>query len=130
MSLHCVVVTPESTLVDEKADSIKLQLFDGEAGILPGHAPIIGRLGYGELVLKTKGREAKYFVDGGFVQVLNDMVTVLTDRAVPSSAITLEEAEANLTAAKGMPVGADSDFERRTQQFERARTQMRIASKK
>ena len=129
MSLHCVVVTPEITLVDEKADSIKLQLFDGEAGIMPGHAPVIGRLGYGELVLKSGGKETSYFVDGGFVQVLNDTVTVLTDRAVPTVSITAEEASESLATASAISANDDADYERKQQQLARARAQSRIISR-
>jgi F-type H+-transporting ATPase subunit epsilon len=130
MSLHCVVVTPESTLVDAKADIITLQLFDGEAGIMPGHAPIIGRLGYGELKLKTKDRVESYFIDGGFVQVLNDAVTVLTDRAVPTDSITVEEAAASFEEAKAVVGSTDADHQRREQLFTRARVQQRIVGKK
>ena len=45
----CVVVTPEATVLDTPADFVALPLFDGECGVAPGHAPMIGRLGYGEL---------------------------------------------------------------------------------
>ena len=47
-SLHCVVVTPERAVVDETADFVVLPMLDGELGVLPGRAPLIGRLGFGE----------------------------------------------------------------------------------
>ena len=64
--LHCVVVTPEATVLDAEADFVALPLYDGEAGILPGRAPLIGRLGYGELRVREGGQERHYYVDGGF----------------------------------------------------------------
>ena len=48
-TIQLVIVTPESTTFDESVDSVTLPLVDGEAGVLPGHAPMIGRLGPGEL---------------------------------------------------------------------------------
>ena len=82
--LQCVVVTPEKTWLDELVDSVVLPIYDGELGVLPGHTPVIARLGFGELRTKVGGaRTIDYFVDGGFAQVRDDVVTVLTDRAHP-----------------------------------------------
>ena len=85
--LQCVVVTPEKTLLDETVDFVALPLYDGELGVLPGRAPLIGRLGYGELRTRTGDVVHRYFVDGGFAQVRDDVVTVLTNRADPAEQI-------------------------------------------
>src|SRR5262245_8317435 len=80
--LHCVVVTPERTVFDDVVDFVALPLYDGELGILHGHSPLIGRLGYGELRTRTGHEVHRYFIDGGFAQVRDDVVTVLTNRAI------------------------------------------------
>ena len=49
--LQCIVVTPEQTVLDEVADFIVLPIYDGELGVLPGRAALIGRLGFGRLRL-------------------------------------------------------------------------------
>src|SRR4051794_3341928 len=85
--IHCVVVTPERTLFDQAVDFVALPLFDGELGVLPGRAPLIGRLGFGELRTRTDGTIRRYFVDGGFAQVRDDVVTVLTSRAIPAEQV-------------------------------------------
>src|SRR5437763_2455271 len=82
--LQCVVVTPERTLFDHLVDFVALPLYDGELGVLPGRTPLIGRLGFGELRTKEGTTAHRYFVDGGFVQVRDDVVTVLTNRATPA----------------------------------------------
>ena len=79
-----MVVTPEKTLFDEWVDFVALPLYDGELGVLPGRAPLIGRLGFGELRTRTGDVVRRYFVDGGFAQVRDDVVTVLTNRAIPA----------------------------------------------
>src|ERR1700730_11090565 len=85
--LHCVVVTPERALLDEPADFIALPLYDGELGVLPGRAPLIGRLGCGELRIRRGNTTQRFFIDSGFAQVRDNTVTVLTGRAVKAEAI-------------------------------------------
>src|SRR5690348_13304824 len=75
--LQCVVVTPERKVLDELDDFVALPLYDGELGVLPGRAPLIGRLGFGELRVRSGARMDRYFIDGGFAQVRDDVVTVL-----------------------------------------------------
>src|SRR6266478_2424281 len=85
--LQCLVVTPEKTWLDELVDFVALPVYDGELGVLPGHTPLIARLGYGELRTKVGESVQRYFVDGGFAQVRYDVVTVLTHRAIPADQI-------------------------------------------
>lgn len=51
--LKCIVVTPEKTALDQLANFVVVPLFDGEFGVGPGHSPMIGRLGYGELRIRA-----------------------------------------------------------------------------
>jgi len=80
-ALRCLVVTPEKTVLEADADFIALPLIDGEVGVAPNRAPMIGQLGYGELRLTLNGTSTRYYVDGGFVQVLQNVVSVLTQRS-------------------------------------------------
>ena len=102
--LQCVVVTPERTELDLQADSVTVPLFDGEMGILKGHSPLVGRLGYGVLRIKSAEGTKSYFVDGGFVQVPKNVISVLTDRVIGTDQITASTAEAALKAALELPV--------------------------
>ena len=85
--LQLVLVTPETTLLDEPVRSVVFPMFDGQMGVLPGRAPAVGRLGTGELVMEGDSGTQRYFVDGGFAQVLDDNVTLLTERAVAADKI-------------------------------------------
>src|SRR6516162_2729403 len=91
-SLQCVVVTPERAVLDEPVDFVALPLYDGELGVLPRRAPLIGRLGYGELRLRQGEAVRRYFVDGGFAQVRDDVVTVLTPRAIRAEDLNAQAA--------------------------------------
>jgi F-type H+-transporting ATPase subunit epsilon len=123
--LQCVVVTPERALLDEQADFVAVPLYDGELGVLPGRAPLIGKLGCGELRLRRGDRTEHLWVDGGFVQVRADTVTVLTSRALRATEIDTAAAEAVLREPP--PASAAAAGERQRAQ-ERARTQLRVAS--
>src|SRR5437762_4163302 len=90
--LHCLVVTPERALLDAPADFVALPMADGEMGVLPGRAPLIGRLGFGELRIRRGNHTDYLYVDGGFVQVHANEVTVLTSRALKAGEIKPAEA--------------------------------------
>jgi F-type H+-transporting ATPase subunit epsilon len=128
--LNCVVVTPEMTAIDERADFVALPLYDGEIGILPGHSPMIGRLGFGELRLRSGGREAKYYVDGGFVQVVDNVVSVLTNRALPAAQLNAGAAREQLEQALQRPAHSAEMIEIRDRLIQQARAQLRVASRR
>jgi F-type H+-transporting ATPase subunit epsilon len=128
--LKCVVVTPERTLFDHAVDFVALPLFDGELGVLPGRSPLIGRLGYGELRTKTGGTTERYFVDGGFVQVRDDVITVLTNRATPASAVDVASATRELEAAQARHPKTEFDQEEKAKAIDRARARLRVGANK
>src|SRR3954468_4279572 len=95
-ALQCIIVTPEATALDTAADFVALPLFDGEAGVAPGRAPLIGRLGYGERRVRPGSVSRRLYVDGGFVQLADNIVSVLTNRAVPSEKLNTAAASEQL----------------------------------
>jgi F-type H+-transporting ATPase subunit epsilon len=123
--LQCVVVTPEHALLDEPADFVALPMYDGELGVLPGRAPLIGRLGFGELRVKRGGQTQRFYVDGGFAQVRANVVTVLTGEALPAAEISQEEAARALETALKPATGDAVDVQLKQQA--RARAQIRVA---
>jgi F-type H+-transporting ATPase subunit epsilon len=127
--LQCIVVTPESTVLDEQVDFVALPLFDGEIGIAPGRSPMIGRLGYGELRLVGGGGPRRYYVDGGFVQVADNVVSVLTSRAMPSSAIDAAAAQEHLAQARARAAHSEEAIAIRDRLEQQARAQIRIAER-
>lgn len=125
--LNCIVVTPERTALDELVDFVVLPLYDGEIGIAAGHSPMIGRLGFGEMRLKSGGKTSRYYVDGGFVQVADNAVSVLTNRAVPAEQLDAQLAQAQLASAQQKPATTDELLEIRERLIAQARAQLRVA---
>ena len=128
--LQCVVVTPERTLFDELVDFVALPLYDGELGVLPGRSPLIGRLGFGELRTKEGSTAHRYFVDGGFVQVRDNVVTVLTNRATPANKVDTTAATKELELAQVRRASTEEEQAEKAKSIARARAQLRIAAHK
>jgi F-type H+-transporting ATPase subunit epsilon len=127
--VECVVVTPERTVLDELVEFVALPVYDGELGVLPGHSPLIARLGYGELRTRSGDATRRYFVDGGFAQVRDDVVTVLTNRAIPEAKIDTAVAEKELEAARARVATNDLDQADKAKALARARAQIRLAGR-
>jgi F-type H+-transporting ATPase subunit epsilon len=128
-TLQCIIVTPETTALDTPADFVALPLFDGEAGVAPGRAPLIGRLGYGELRVRNGANTKHFYVDGGFVQVADNIVSVLTNRAVPADRLDPAAAIDQLNTALARPAAGQEEMAIRERQISQARGQLRVASR-
>jgi F-type H+-transporting ATPase subunit epsilon len=127
MAIRCIVVTPERTELDTQAQSVTLPMFDGALGVLPGRAPMIGRLGYGTLELDTAAGPQRYFVDGGFAQVEANTVSVLTARSISVDLLDVGEAEKALRDALDMPSNNPEQAQLKDTAVRRARGQIRSA---
>ena len=80
-ALHVVVISPEKTIFEGEAESVVAPAWDGELGILRGHAPLMALLGEGDLRVRSGGKTEHFHVEGGFLQVVENVVTVLSERA-------------------------------------------------
>jgi F-type H+-transporting ATPase subunit epsilon len=126
--LKCVIVTPEKALLDTAADFVSLPMFDGELGVLPGRAPLIGRLGFGDLRIRRGAQTQHVYVEGGFAQVRDDTVTVLTAKAIDAKDLKAEDARLALERAQAALKRAVGDEQQQAQLLaeERARAQLRV----
>jgi F-type H+-transporting ATPase subunit epsilon len=127
--LRLILVTPEKTLFDQPVKSARVPLFDGSAGFYPGRAPIVGRLGIGELCCATESGETEaWLIDGGFVQVKGENISVLTEEAIPRSELSRTQASADFDEAKSQNTVSDEDFAAADRKLQRARQMLRLAS--
>jgi F-type H+-transporting ATPase subunit epsilon len=75
--LHVSLVSPERVWFEGDVDSVVAPAFDGKVGILPRHAPMVTLLGEGALVVGGR----TFTVAGGFLQVVDNQVRIVTERA-------------------------------------------------
>jgi len=126
-SLRLVIVTPEKTLLDETVSSLRFPLYDGDIGILPGRLPLIGRLGTGTLKVTVDATDRLFFIDGGFVQVKQGVVTLLTNSAIPAGEVSATKAEAELQTALALVPTSDDQFRTKAAAQNRARKMLAVA---
>ncbi len=92
--LQLVFVTPERAIAHGEVDEVELPLDGGYAGILPGHAPLLASLRIGEMWYRKGTERTHAFVEGGFVEVLGDRVSILAQVAEKAEDIDVARAEA------------------------------------
>lgn len=124
-----IVVTPEETALEETTSFIALPLHDGEIGVGVNHAPMIGKLGFGELRFPKDGNTVRYYVDGGFVQIADNVVSVITERAIPAAKLKAGEVQEQLTSASAQKANSDELLDAREKAVGQARAQLRVASR-
>ncbi len=124
--LQCIVVTPEETVCDVISEFVALTLYDGEIGIAPGRAPMIGRLGRGEMRISQDGRVSRYYVEGGFVEVAGELVTVLTNRAIPAEQLDQAVIQEQLEAARARRATNPEQMAARERAVALSRAQLRV----
>ena len=90
--LRVRIITPERIAFEEEADSVVATAWDGEFGILPGHAPMMVVLGIGEFRVRQADRYEWFAIGEGFLHVVDDVVTVLTPFAESAREVDVDEA--------------------------------------
>lgn len=90
------IMTPERPLADEEASGVNFPAVDGYMGVLPEHTPLVAELGIGEVRILQDGQERRFMVNGGFVQVAPDRVTLMANEAEAAEDIDREKADADL----------------------------------
>jgi F-type H+-transporting ATPase subunit epsilon len=79
--MRVTILSPDRSVFDGEAASVVAPAYDGEVGILPHHAPFITLLGEGRLVVRTDSAVQRFKVRGGFLQVRDDVVRLVTEHA-------------------------------------------------
>jgi F-type H+-transporting ATPase subunit epsilon len=127
MALEVEVVSPERILYSGEAAMVITRTTDGEIAFLTGHVPFIGSLGIGRVIIRTdEGDEVVAAVHGGFVEVNDDRVTVLSDVAELVDDIDVDRARQALERAEK---GDDQDEDDVDAAKRRARLRLELAER-
>jgi F-type H+-transporting ATPase subunit epsilon len=118
-SFECSIVTPTEQVFAGKVTYATLPAWDGQLGVMAGRSPLLTRLGIGALRLDfVEGGSRWYLIDGGFAQMQNNALTLLTEMAIPAETIKAGEADKEYhdAAAKVTEPGTDRTLVERMQQ--------------
>jgi F-type H+-transporting ATPase subunit epsilon len=122
-TIHVDVVSLTESVFSGEAEFVVLPGVMGELGIYPKHAPLITQIKAGEVRIKLAGQDEQQivFVQGGFLEVQPDVVTVLSDTAI--RARDLDEAKALEAKAR-----AEEAMQNKTSKEEIATAEGELAS--
>ncbi len=129
--LRLEIVTPGGVVYRDEVDFVEAPGALGYFGVLPGHAPFLSRIGDGELRVERGDEKLSFAVHWGFVEVVDDEVTVLAETAEMSGDIDLARAESALRRARERvdEFGAAYDVDRARRAAKRAETRLEVARK-
>ncbi|GGA21204.1 MULTISPECIES: F0F1 ATP synthase subunit epsilon [Psychrobacillus] len=122
------IVTPDGPVYDSQVDMIIAKTASGEIGILPGHIPTVAPLVIGAVKLKKDGKSEYVAVNGGFVEVRPEKVSILTQSAEVASNIDVARAKESMKRAEQRLQGkADAtDFNRAELSLKRAMNRINV----
>lgn len=139
-SFRCKLITPEAQVLDAPLSGALVPVWDGSMGVLPGRAPIVAKLGTGELRLDfassadpnstAAAGSRSFYVDGGFAQMVENTLTILASKAIPAESLTESDAQAELAEAESRRIEEIPDpagREKARRDRDRARQKLRLA---
>lgn len=99
-TLHLEIVTPEARTFSGEAQMVVVPGVEGDLGILPDHMPLMTQVNPGELRITTVDGDQYLAIGSGFLEVLPDRVSIMTDMAVPEAEIDEKAAEEAVARAQ------------------------------
>lgn len=125
------VVTPSGTVLEDDYEMVICKTKDGELGVLPGHIPLVAPLDIGITRMKINDETYKVAVNGGFMEVRPDKVTILAQSAEKASDIDVARAmEAKKRAERRLQQKQENiDFQRAEMALKRAMNRLTAAGK-
>jgi F-type H+-transporting ATPase subunit epsilon len=121
------LVSPEAVLFSGEASQVVARTLDGDIAFLNDHAPFIGALDISEVRVWTEGGVVSVAVNGGFVEVSNNVVTLLSDGAVLASEVDATAVQAELDQAQAA-LRDDPDSEEAAAAVTWAEVRLRVAA--
>jgi F-type H+-transporting ATPase subunit epsilon len=126
------VITAEREVLSDEVDLVVAPGSQGELGILPSHSPLMTTLKEGELTIRKGGEDTYLAVTGGFLEVMDNVVTVLADACERSEEINEERAQEAVRRAQEQIDArpSDMDLERAMASMRRAQLRVRVARRR
>ena len=125
------VVTYEEKVLEQEAEFVLVRTTEGDMGILPNHSPFIAGLSTGEMKIRFNGKEDKYFVSEGLLEISNNVVTIIASEAIPADQLDVERArkEVEELKAKLAKMQEDKDIMLTQQNLHKALMKVKDAKK-
>ena len=91
--LNLEVVSPEKLIMSKLVDMVSISGTEGDFGVLPGHTALVSSIRPGLLQIEVGKNVEKFFISGGFIEVIEDKVSILATDVITSNDINISECE-------------------------------------
>jgi F-type H+-transporting ATPase subunit epsilon len=122
--LHVELVAADRTVWSGEASMVIARTVEGDVGVLRGHSPLLSLLTDAAVEISTHSGIVHAVVEGGFISVANDRVSILSQTALLAEEIKIDEARAELAAVEGLHSGDEREM-----RIRRASARIRAAEK-
>lgn len=131
MNLLLEIITPEKVLLKDEVDEVIVPTVTGEIAILPNHAQLLTKINPGELVIRKNGKSQSFAILGGFLEVLNNHISVLADYAIRAEDIEIAKVQEAQERAKQKMKQKDTEQNFRVAEAELRKSllQLKVARK-
>lgn len=133
--MHLEIVTPEKVIFKEEVDEVILPTPNGQIGILPNHVNLFTKISEGEVIIRIKGKEHFLAITGGFLEVSNNKISVLSDYAIRAEHIEIEKALEAQKRAENLLKNKDEktsekDFAIASAELRKSLTELKVARRR
>ena len=126
--LQLEIVTPAQRVVAEEVDEVIVPAEDGYLGVRAGHAPMLLRLGVGQLTYRLDGKPHVLAISGGYAEVTRTGMAVLAETCEPAETVDVERANRAKERAERRLSGSDSDSDHQRAEVSLKRAMNRISA--
>ena len=132
VTMRLEIITAERQVLADDVEALTAPGIDGELGILPHHAPLMTMLEPGEIIIHKDGQETYMAVTGGFLEVMGNQVTILSDACESSDERDEQRAQEAVRQAQERISSrtADISLERAAAALRHAETRLRVARRR
>ena len=126
-TFQCSLATPQEQVLDESVTYASIPAWDGQIGIAPMRAPLLAKLGDGPLRLDSADGGSRWFLlSGGFAQMKDNNLSLLSDEAQPAEQLTRQDAEHALEQARSDSAKTVEQVAEKQRQIERAKAMLHL----
>jgi F-type H+-transporting ATPase subunit epsilon len=129
-TFRCTVITPEARVLDAEVTYASVPMHDGQQGVMHLSGAVVGKLGPGELRVEfAAGEPRRWFIEGGFMQNVDDALTILASGAVEAGELDITEVKAELAEAIARTSSDTEQMDKITAERDRARAKLAVATR-
>ena len=112
--LNLEVVSPERLIMSKSVDMVSISGTEGDFGVLPGHTALVSSIRPGLLQIQVGKDVEKFFISGGFIEVIENKVSILATDVISSNDINVSECEDKIKKCKDEIGASKNDLDKKS----------------